>query len=197
MVVLNKIYTRTGDGGETSIGDGSRVPKTNIRIVAGGSVDETNTLVGLAAAHVACEEVRNLLQEIQQRLFDLGADVTSPWTADMAEDHCPRIAPTHVEWVESHIDVFNSQLAPLKSFVLPGGSPAAAYLHAARSVCRRAEIDLLRLQEEVTINPKGVVFLNRLSDLLFVLARDANDGGKSDVLWTPGTQSGAGESPED
>ena len=183
MVTLNKIYTKTGDGGETGIGDGSRVSKLDQRIIAGGSVDETNSLLGVAAAHCDCEKTTGILATIQQRLFDLGADITCPWDPDAEEDRCPRIAARHIKWLENEIDRVNGDLEPLKSFILPGGTHLAASLHVARSVCRRAEIDVLRFQQETAINPQIAVYLNRLSDFLFVAARAANDGGKSDVLW--------------
>ena len=187
MVILNRIYTRTGDDGETGIGDGSRVSKLDLRIIAGGSVDELNSHLGVAFAHLEPGQTRELLEKLQQRLFDLGADITCPWDPSSDEDRCPRIAGRHVEWIEAEIDRVNESLSPLKSFVLPSGNQTAAFLHVARSVCRRAELDVLRLQTEQTINPHIAVFVNRLSDLLFVLARAANDSGNSDVLWQPGT----------
>lgn len=186
MVTLNKIYTRTGDSGQTGIGDGTRVSKLDPRIVAGGSVDETNCCIGVAAAQCTDASLKSLLLTLQQRLFDLGADLTSPWQPDDAEDLCPRMTLQHIEWLEQQIDRFNERLSALKSFVLPGGQPCAASLHLARSVCRRAELDTLRLQHDTSLNPQIAVFLNRLSDLLFVLARDANDHGAMDVLWEPG-----------
>lgn len=187
MVTLNKIYTRTGDDGETGIGDGSRVSKLDQRIIAGGSVDETNSLLGVACVHLD-EAARGVVEMIQQRMFDLGADITCPWDPDATEDRCPRIAERHVTWLEAEIDGVNENLSALKSFILPGGSPAGAALHVARSVCRRAELDVLRLQQDLSINPQIMVFLNRLSDLLFVMARNANDGGTNDVLWQPDSE---------
>jgi cob(I)alamin adenosyltransferase len=187
VVTLNKIYTRTGDDGQTGIGDGSRVSKLDLRIIAGGSVDESNCYLGVACVHVDSVS-RQLLEKIQQRLFDVGADITCPWDPDAQEDRCPRIATRHVTWLEAEIDRVNGGLSALTSFILPGGNAAAAALHVARSVCRRAELDVLRLQGEQTINPQIMIFLNRLSDLLFVLARDANDGGKNDVLWRPDSE---------
>jgi cob(I)alamin adenosyltransferase len=186
MVILNKIYTRTGDAGETGIGSGARVSKLDLRIVAGGSVDETNSCIGVAAAHCEVASMKSLLFMLQQRLFDLGADLTTPWAPEPAQGRCPRMTPQHVEWLEQQIDSVNNAMSPLKSFVLPGGTLCAASLHLARSVCRRAELDTLRLQVETPLNPQVAVFLNRLSDLLFVLARDANDHGQTDVLWEPG-----------
>ena len=185
MVVLNKIYTRSGDDGETGIGDGSRVSKLDARIIAGGSVDETNSLLGVAAASCSDVAIKELIEAIQQRLFDLGADITVPWIADASEDRCPRIAKRHIDWLEQQIDRINADLSALTSFILPGGTALAAAVHVARSVCRRAEVDVIRLQQELTINPMIAVFMNRLSDLLFVLTRSCNDSGKADVLWQP------------
>ena len=185
MVTLSKIYTRTGDDGQTGIGDGSRVSKLDLRIIAGGSVDETNSHLGLALTWCDAGENQQLLQAVQQRLFDLGADISCPWEPSAKEDHCPRIAQPHIVWLEQHIDRVNAGLSTLKSFILPGGTQLASTLHIARSVCRRAETDVLRLQRETAINPLIVVFMNRLSDLLFVLARASNNGGADDVLWEP------------
>lgn len=188
MVQLTKIYTRTGDGGETGIGDGSRVSKLDDRIVAGGSVDETNCLLGVAASQIDDDVLLKLLRTLQQRLFDLGADITCPFDPDAEADRCPRMSPEHVTWLEERIDEANERLQPLKSFILPGGLPGSASLHLARSVCRRAELDVLRLQKSTQLNPQIAVFLNRLSDLLFVLARRANNDGQQDVLWLPGSE---------
>lgn len=185
MVILNRIYTRTGDGGETGIGDGSRVSKLDARIAAGGSVDETNSHVGVAVTLCTDSARKSALQKIQQRLFDLGADISCPWHAETQDDNCPRIAESDVAELEAHLDQANERLAPLQSFVLPGGTPLAAALHVARSVCRRAERDVLQLQQTTAINPQVVIYLNRLSDLLFVLARAANNDGADDVLWAP------------
>jgi len=189
MVKLNKIYTKTGDDGSTGIGDGSRVSKLDDRIIAGGSVDELNSHIGVAIVNTDAGNTRDLLTKLQQRLFDLGADITCPWNPEAEEDRCPRIAERHIKWLEAEIDRINAHLSALTSFILPGGTPLAGGLHVARSVCRRAEIDTLRLQTQQAINPNVIVFLNRLSDLLFVMARDANDGGKADVLWQPDTTS--------
>lgn len=188
VVTLNKIYTRSGDDGETGIGDGSRVSKLDPRIVAGGSVDELNSFIGVACLQVSDPAVSELLTKLQQRLFDLGADITCPWDANKTDDRCPRMAERHVTWLESEIDRLNANLSALNSFILPGGTALAAALHVSRSVCRRAEVDVLRLQQEQSINPQVAVVLNRLSDLLFVLARAANDGGTADVLWQPDTE---------
>ena len=186
MVKLTKIYTRTGDGGETGIGDGSRVSKLDQRIVAGGAVDEVNAHLGTAAAHCDDESVQSLLYQLQQRLFDLGADLTCPWHSSADAKTALRITAASVTWLEEQVDHANDRLQPLTSFVLPGGSRTAAFLHVARSVCRRAELEALRLNNSAEINPQILIFLNRLSDLLFVIARCANDFGERDVLWTPG-----------
>lgn len=185
MVRITRVYTRTGDDGSTGIGDGSRVSKLDCRITAGGSVDETNCCLGMAAAS-ADDALKVQLQELQSRLFDLGADLTCPWDPELEQDSCPRITAAHVEMIERQIDDVASRLTPLKSFVLPGGTQLSSCLHLARSVCRRAEIDVLRMKEIVAVNPQVPVFLNRLSDLLFVLARNANNNGRADVLWKPG-----------
>lgn len=185
MVSLTKIYTRTGDSGQTTIGDGTRVSKLDQRIIAGGVVDELNSFVGVAVAETTDKPVCELLTGIQQRLFDLGADLTCPWIPDAEEDRCPRIGTHHVTNIEFLIDKYNADLGDLKSFVLPGGSKAAAATHVCRSACRRAELAVLRLRQVENLNPQIAIYLNRLSDLFFVLARYANDGGKTDVLWVP------------
>ncbi|MEO2014623.1 MAG: cob(I)yrinic acid a,c-diamide adenosyltransferase [Fuerstiella sp.] len=187
MVILNRIYTRTGDSGETGIGDGSRVSKLDARIVAGGSVDETNSQLGIAIALCTDATAKTALQKIQQRLFDLGADISCPWDPETQDDKCLRMTGTHIAELESELDRVTERLSPLKSFVLPGGTPLAAVLHVARSVCRRAEIDVLKLLQTADINPQVAIYLNRLSDLLFVLARAANNDGADDVLWVPGS----------
>ena len=190
MVRLDRIYTRSGDTGQTALGDGSRIDKTSQRIVAMGAVDEINCHLGSAVSLVEDAELRRVLNRIQQLLFDLGADLCSPLPDDQKADRCPRITDHHVLWLESQIDAATAQLAPLNSFVLPGGRPVAAALHLARSVCRRAELEFLRLiesGESATVNRQVGVFLNRLSDLLFVLARCANGNGEYDVLWMPGS----------
>ena len=189
MVYLSKIYTRTGDDGETGIGDGSRVSKRDARIIAGGSVDEANSLLGVVRAQGTDAAMDELLALLQQWLFDLGADISCPWQPGAKEDRCPRIAQCHVDRLEQEIDKVTEHLAPLTSFILPGGSPVAAHLHVVRCVTRRAEIDVLTLQNQASINPMIAIFLNRLSDLMFVLARQANDQGRSDVLWVPGSLS--------
>ncbi|HAB13998.1 MAG TPA: cob(I)yrinic acid a,c-diamide adenosyltransferase [Planctomycetaceae bacterium] len=186
MVYLDRIYTRSGDAGETSLGDGSRVPKTSRRIVAYGAVDELNAMIGAARAATG-EEIAANLATIQNDLFDVGADLCVP-EADGDGSESLRVTSEQVSWLETTIDTFTDRLEPLTSFVLPGGSPAAAALHQARTVCRRAEIEVLRLTEHETVNNQVVIYLNRLSDLLFVVARSANDDGRDDVLWVPGGQ---------
>lgn len=189
MVYLNRIYTKSGDGGETSLGDGSRVPKTDARIVAYGTVDELNAILGLATS-IAAEPLRSRLLRVQNDLFDLGADLCVPEASpDEQTDDAPaplRVTTEQVARLEQWIDAANEQLQPLTSFILPGGNETAARLHQARTVCRRAEIAVLRLCERDTVNPQVGIYLNRLSDLLFVLARAANNNGEDDILWTPG-----------
>ncbi len=180
-VRLTRIYTRGGDKGETSLGDGSRVPKLDCRIGAYGAVDELNSLVGLALAAEPPEEVREVLARVQNELFDVGADLAVPYGAG---DGRLRIDGAKVERLEELCDRFNAELPELRSFVLPGGGELAARLHVARAVCRRAERDALAAAQEVEINPLVLVYLNRLSDLLFILARTA--AGGDDPLWKPG-----------
>ena len=186
MVYLNCIYTKTGDTGETSLGDGRRVPKTNSRIVAFGAVDELNSMIGCVIATQPSAEMIQVLTRIQNDLFDVGADLCVP-ESDEPPTYTPlRIAVDQVAQLEHWIDSSNARLQPLTSFILPGGCVASAQLHVARTVCRRSEIEVLRLGGIEKINPQVVIYLNRLSDLLFVLARCANDDGKNDVLWIPG-----------
>jgi cob(I)alamin adenosyltransferase len=180
-VRLTRIYTRGGDRGETSLGDGSRVPKLDCRIAAFGTVDELNSLIGLVLAGDPPAEMGTVLERVQNELFDVGADISVPFgVADRL-----RVAQSQIDALESDCDRFNAELPELKSFVLPGGSEAAARLHVARAVCRRAERDALDASEQVELNPLVLVYLNRLSDLLFILARAANAGG-DEPLWTPG-----------
>jgi cob(I)alamin adenosyltransferase len=187
MVYLDRIYTKSGDQGQTSLGDGTRVPKTDERIVAYGTVDELNSLIGVViAAGSPLEPVAARLKHIQNDLFDLGADLCVPATAGPDVEGRLRVAAEQVSQLEGWIDEATEQLEPLKSFVLPGGTPAAAHFHLARTVCRRAEIKVLTLAESAPINPQVTIYLNRLSDLLFVWARLCNDRGQSDVLWVPG-----------
>jgi len=180
-VRLTRIYTRAGDGGETSLGDGSRVHKLDCRIAAFGTVDEVNSLIGLALAADPPSEMRGVLERVQNELFDVGADISVPFgIADRL-----RVSQAQVDALEGDCDRFNADLPELKSFVLPGGSELAGRLHVARATCRRAERDVLDAAERVELNPLVTVYLNRLSDLLFILARAANPGTES--LWKPGS----------
>jgi cob(I)alamin adenosyltransferase len=184
MVRLTRIYTRGGDAGETSLGDGSRVAKQSLRVAAFGTVDEANAAIGLARLHTEGDADR-MLARIQNELFDLGADLCTPETGRRAAGAL-RIVASQVERLETEIDAMNEALAPLNSFVLPGGSAAAAYLHLARTVTRRAERLVCALAAAEEVNPEAVKYLNRLSDHLFVLSRKLNDNGAGDVLWRPG-----------
>ena len=188
MVRLTRIYTRGGDKGKTSLGDGARVPKHDSRVAAYGTVDEANAAIGLVRLH-ATGEADSMLARIQNDLFDLGADLCTPEkpeSPDSDPDWALRVTPSQVERLEQEIDRLNAELAPLDSFVLPGGSPAAAYLHLARTVVRRAERAMTELAATQPVNPEAIKYMNRLSDHLFVLARHLNDKGAKDVLWTPG-----------
>ena len=187
MVVLNKIYTRGGDRGETALGNGSRVAKYDMRVMAYGTVDETNATVGLARLH-SFGEMDAQLAAIQNDLFDLGADLCRPdMEKDAEAEYTPlRVTQAQVDRLESEIDAMNDHLEPLRSFVLPGGSALAANLHLCRTVSRRAERLTVELASAEDVNPVAVKFLNRLSDWFFVASRIANDNGKSDVLWVPG-----------
>ena len=182
MVTLNRIYTRGGDRGETSLGNGARVPKHDLRVEAYGTVDEANSAIGLARRH-APADTDAMLARIQNDLFDLGADLCRPGDPS---DGKLRIAASQVTRLEQEIDAINAHLAELTSFILPGGSACAAYLHLARTVTRRAERLTTDLATREPVNPQAVQYLNRLSDHLFVLSRHVNDGGAKDVLWTPG-----------
>ncbi|MBZ5662490.1 MAG: cob(I)yrinic acid a,c-diamide adenosyltransferase [Acidobacteriia bacterium] len=182
---LDKIYTRTGDEGQTSLGDGSRLPKFHLRVSAYGEVDEANSAIGVASLHVSEAAVLKILNHIQNDLFDAGADLCVPERPG-AGTPALRITEEQVTWLENTIDLYNADLAPLDSFVLPGGSAASAYLHLARTVTRRAEREIVRLAAEGAVNPAVIRYVNRLSDLLFVLARFLNDKGKQDVRWKPG-----------
>jgi len=187
MVALTRIYTRTGDKGRTALANGERRPKHDLRIEAYGTVDETNAAIGLARLHTSGSELDAVLARIQNDLFDLGADLATP--AEEAPRHEPlRVVDAQVDRLEREIDAMNEGLSPLRSFVLPGGTPAAAYLHLARTVCRRAERLVVALSEkpDEVVSAAAVKYLNRLSDLLFVASRFANDGGAKDVLWVPG-----------
>lgn len=187
MVVLNKIYTKTGDAGETALGNGSRVAKHSLRVNAYGTVDETNATVGLARLH-ATGDMDTQLANIQNDLFDLGADLCRPdMDKDAEAEYAPlRITDAQVERLEAEIDTMNDALEPLRSFILPGGSALAAQLHLCRTVSRRAERLSVELGSVEFINPAGTKYLNRLSDWFFVAGRIANDDGRADVLWVPG-----------
>jgi cob(I)alamin adenosyltransferase len=189
MVTLNRIYTRTGDAGTTRLATGEEVSKTHPRVAAYGAVDETNACVGLVRQHTAADAVLDaILARIQNDLFDLGADLATPESDKPLAWEPLRILAVQVERLEQEIDLLNGELSDLTSFVLPGGSPASAALHLARTVCRRAERETVALaaMTDQRVSAEAVKFLNRLSDLLFVASRWANDKGAADVLWTPG-----------
>lgn len=191
MVKLTRIYTRGGDKGETSLADGRRVPKHDPRIAAYGTVDEANSVVGLARLHTE-GAVDAILARIQNELFDLGADLATPGE-NFDDPGALRIVASQTARLEGDIDAINADLAPLNSFILPGGTPAAAYLHLARTIVRRAERLMTEAAEREPINPEAIKYCNRLSDLLFVLARKLNDDGRRDVLWQPGASREGGE----
>lgn len=184
MVKLTRIYTRTGDSGQTMLGDGSRVAKTDARVAAYGTVDELNALLGLCRLH-AGGQLDQALARIQNDLFDVGADLSTPEQDDPPYEPL-RVVASQTVWLEQEIDRVNAALEPLRSFVLPAGSPAAAHLHHARTVARRAERDTAALASVTPVNEEVLRYLNRLSDYLFVLARDANREAGGDVLWQPG-----------
>jgi len=188
MVKLNKIYTRTGDDGSTGLVDGSRLSKDDVRVRAYGDVDETNSVIGLVRLHLENRRLDDMLSRIQNDLFDLGADLATPLPDKGAEDseYALRIVEAQSTRLEQELDELNADLEPLTSFVLPGGSPPAAYLHQARTVCRRAERVCVALAAEQPITPAALTYLNRLSDFLFVAARWCNDQGETDVKWVPG-----------
>ncbi len=191
MVVLNRIYTRTGDGGATRLANGAQVAKTDLRVEAYGTVDETNACLGLARLHTTDDaDLDRILGRIQNDLFDLGADLANPPSPDEDPARVLRISDSQVERLEREIDGMNATLAPLTSFVLPGGSAAAAALHQARTVCRRAERAAVALAATEPVGAPALKYLNRLSDLLFVASRRANDDGEGDVLWVPGANRG-------
>jgi cob(I)alamin adenosyltransferase len=188
MVTLNRIYTRTGDDGSTALGSGERRPKFDLRIAAYGTVDETNAAIGIARLHLGAEpEVDAILARVQNDLFDLGADLAVP-EQSAGDRQRLRVVDSQVERLEGDIDKLNAELSPLKSFVLPGGAPAAAHLHLARTVCRRAERHVVELasRKDEQVSVPAVRYLNRLSDLLFVAARYVNGRGARDILWVPG-----------
>ncbi len=202
MVYLNRIYTKTGDDGCTSLWDGSRISKSHPRVRAMGAVDELNSSIGMAAVPLAAndapqpvsETLLKQLRRIQSDLFDVGADLAAPLSEDETEIETAgsrlRITDVYINRLENWIDQWNEQLEPLESFILPGGSSAAATLHWSRTVCRWAESVVIELAEAERMNPKLVIFLNRLSDYLFTVARITNDSGRTDVLWIPGGADG-------
>lgn len=190
MVVLNRIYTKTGDAGTTALGSGERVPKTSARIAAYGTVDETNSQIGMVRVHLADADplVDEMLLRIQNDLFDLGADLCVPDRGQELPYEPLRMSEAQVKRLETEIDQMNAVLQPLRSFILPGGTPAAAALHVARTVCRRAERDMVELAAlpNEPVSAAALKYINRLSDFLFVAGRYVNEHGKADVLWVPG-----------
>lgn len=189
MVVLNRIYTRTGDAGTTALSTGERRPKYDLRVASYGTVDETNATLGLARLHTAgMADLDAMLGRIQNDLFDLGADLATPEGPEPPPYEALRIITSQVLRIEADIDALNASLEPLKSFVLSGGTPAAAALHLARTVTRRAERLIVALSSDPAehVNPEGLRYINRVSDFLFVAARVVNDNGRGDVLWVPG-----------
>ncbi len=190
MVVLNRIYTKTGDAGTTALGSGERVPKTSKRIAAYGTVDETNAQIGMVRIHLAGGDAKvdAMLLRIQNDLFDLGADLCVPDRGEKLPYEPLRMTDAQVKRLENEIDEMNASLQPLKSFILPGGTPAAAALHVARTVSRRAERDMVELASlpDEPVSAAALKYINRLSDFLFVVGRFVNDHGKADVLWVPG-----------
>lgn len=184
MVTLSKIYTRGGDAGETSLGSGDRVKKHDVRVAAYGTSDEANAVIGIARLHTE-GEVDAMLMRIQNDLFDLGADLCTPEDGKRS-DGALRIVDAQVDRLEQEIDAMNENLATLSSFILPGGSAAASYLHLARTVSRRCERLMTELAMDEDVNPAALKYMNRLSDHLFVLSRHVNDNGATDVLWVPG-----------
>ena len=182
MVILNRIYTKTGDKGQTSLGDGNRVSKTSPRVEAYGTVDELNSFVGFAINY-SFEELTKDLKRIQNDLFDIGADLCIPQKNDQEN---LRVIATQVEWLEKSIDIMNEKLSPLESFVLPGGSKLSSSLHICRTVCRRAERETIKLNNDEEVNSNIIIYLNRLSDWFFISSRIANNFGKQDILWIPG-----------
>ncbi len=189
MVVLNKIYTKTGDDGTTGLVDGSRIAKNDPRMAAIGDVDELNSALGVAICEIADTALTKALRTIQNDLFDLGADLATP--AGEGDDFTPsemvlRVTPSQVERLESEIDALNDHLEPLTSFILPGGDSSAAAIHLARAIARRAERTAVGAAQVMAINPQALAYINRLSDYLFVLGRMLNNGGKADILWVPG-----------
>ena len=182
MVKLNKIYTKIGDKGSTQLGDGKMVNKDSLRVDAYGSVDEANATIGLSILRTNIK-IKKILKIVQNDLFDLGADLCIP---DKKNTQKLKITKDRVDYIEEKIDNFNKELSSLNSFILPGGSESSTYLHIARTVTRRAERKIVALSKKEKINPVAIIYLNRLSDLLFVLARYTNNKGKKDILWKPG-----------
>jgi cob(I)alamin adenosyltransferase len=182
---LDRIYTKGGDRGDTSLGDGTRVPKYHIRVRAIGGLEEANAAIGIALLHIDDPEVRDVLSLAQNDLFDLGADLCVPERGETARSRL-RMSAKQVETLEQQIDRFNDGLKPLTSFILPGGSAGSAHLHLARTIMRRAECDMFELAANEPVNEEALKYVNRLSDLLFVLCRHLNGRGTADVLWTPG-----------
>jgi cob(I)alamin adenosyltransferase len=185
VVKLNKIYTRTGDDGTTGLVDGSRIAKSDPRMAAIGDVDEANSAIGVARTHLAADGALDaMLARIQNDLFDLGADIATPLEGD--QSYALRVTPAQGEWLEEAIDRLNADLEPLRSFVLPAGEPAAAALHLARAIARRAERSAVGASAHAELRAEALIYLNRLSDFLFVAARAVNQKGAGDVLWVPG-----------
>lgn len=185
MVKLNKIYTRTGDDGTTGLVDGSRLPKDAPRMAAIGDVDELNATLGVVALHLEGEALA-LVRMIQNDLFDLGADLATPGDDFTPSEMTLRIVSSQITRLEDELDAMNAELAPLTSFILPGGSAAGAALHIARTTCRRAERSAVAAAKAVSLNPQALAYLNRLSDYLFVMGRAVNGNGAMDILWVPG-----------
>lgn len=190
MVKLDKIYTRGGDGGQTSLADGTRLAKHSPRIIAQGEIDEANAAIGLARLSVEDGAAGECLTRVQNDMFDLGADIATPGDGTADGERTLRIRAPQTARLETEIDAITADLSPLTSFVLRGGSPAAAHLHHACTVVRRAERTMSALADAEPTNPEALKYMNRLSDLLFVLARAANDGGRGDILWQPGLTQG-------
>jgi len=190
LVKLNKIYTRTGDSGETGLADGSRIPKDHPRAIAIGDVDELNSLIGAALSHIGRTDAREMLERIQNELFDLGADLATPGADFSPSATALRIVPAQVERLEAEIDKLNESLEPLRSFILPGGGGGSARVHVARSAARRAERPVIPAGRSDSLTPLAQVYLNRLSDLLFVLARSLASDHGGEVLWRPGASRG-------
>jgi cob(I)alamin adenosyltransferase len=186
MVYLSRIYTKSGDRGDTGLGDGTRVPKDHPRVAAYGSVDELNSVLGLLVCYFPQATESELIRSVQNDLFDVGADLCLPQSADEKPGAHLRVRAEQAERLEKAIDRLNANLKPLTSFILPGGQGAAAWCHLARTVCRRAERDVVTLTHSEMVNPQVIIYLNRLSDLLFVLARVYNNNGQEDILWHPG-----------